>query len=139
MKNKNILNQIDDGMMEFFINADISAIESMFNEEEANFSNTSSKRKKLAKKIQFLAKAKLNKEKEGNLMQKAQEKLKDLIQKGSEQQIVLLKKMLQQKGVKFQFRSLKKLSEKDVEDIFKDINLVRLMEEIEQEGNLDNQ
>jgi len=85
------------------------------------------------KKLQFLAKAKLNQSKNEKLLQIAFERLKFSLAKNADKTGTVLKNLLQSKTPSVQYRKLKEWSDDEIREVLNDIDLVRLLEELDDE------
>lgn len=130
---------MDEGIMEFFISADLADIESMLLEEGMDLSKNKNKRQKFARKIKFLSNAKFNKEKDESLLEKAIKKLENTFRDKRDKPIAFLKQHIQQRGMSFQFRNLDKLDVEDIREILSELDLVIFMEDLENQENMDNE
>lgn len=139
MEDKDIFNQIDEGMIEFFINANLADIESMLLEEGMDLNRTKDKRQKFAKKIKFLAKAKLNQQNDENLLERAIKKLENAFRDKKDKPIAFLRQHIEQRGLAFQFRNLDKLDVEDIREILNELDLVTFMEDLENQENIDSE
>ena len=130
---------MDEGMMEFFINADLTDIESMLLAEGMDLNRTKDKRQKFAKKIKFLATAKLNKQKDESLLEKAVKKLESVIRENRDKPIAFFRRHIEQRGIAFQFRNLDKLDVEDIREILSELDLVEFMEDLDRQENMNNE
>lgn len=89
---------------------------------------------KYIRKVRFVMKAKENQEKDENLMEKALSLLKRKIEENLTKSNEVLIGLLRQKAPNVQFRSLDKLDDDEIREILNDVDLVKLMEELERKN-----
>lgn len=87
---------------------------------------------KSIRKAEFLIKAQANKEKDESLMEKALVLLKQKIEENLTKSGEVLIGLLRQNAPNVQFRSLEKLDDDEIREILTDVNLAKLMEELEE-------
>lgn len=133
MKKKEILDNIEEGVIEFYLNSSVEDIFAMAIEEGVEPDGTANKRDKLAKRLKFLAQARLNTEKDRSLLERAERIRSNLIEKYIGKPISELKTLLQIKGLQVQHRNIDKLDEASIRDILKDIDHIQLIEKLEDE------
>jgi len=83
------------------------------------------------KRISFLAKAKANQLHDESLIVRLQIKIKESLARNAKLTGQILQNALSEKKVSFQFRSLEKWSEEEIREVLGDIDLVKLLEELE--------
>ena len=88
---------------------------------------------KHVKKILFLAKAKANKVHDDKLLKVAMT-LKEGIEKGLERPIAVIKNLIANNELSFQFRNLDRLGETEIKEIIKGHNLLSIIEELENDN-----
>ncbi|MCB0460074.1 MAG: hypothetical protein KDC74_08680 [Flavobacteriaceae bacterium] len=84
------------------------------------------------KKIQFMVKAMSNKKQDSTLLERALERVKKSISENTAQTTETLMTLLQEKAPSLQYRKLEKWTDDEIKDVLADIDLVRLMEELDQ-------
>lgn len=89
---------------------------------------------KSIRKVEFLKKAKANKEKDETLMEKALALLKQKIEENLTKSGEVLVGLLRQNAPNVQFRSLEKLDDDEIREILTDVDLAKLMEELEEKN-----
>lgn len=85
------------------------------------------------KKIQFMLNAESNKQQDGTLLERAIERVKNAIAENSAQATETLMDLLIKKTPSVQYRKLESWTDDEIRDVLADVDLVRLMEELEQE------
>lgn len=128
MKEKQVIDKIDQAIVEFYLNSNIEDIFAMAKEEGLNLDDTAEKRDKLAKRLKFLAQAGLKKEQDKLLLEKA---LSSLVEEYIGKPFAELKSLLQTKGLQVQYRNIDRLDEASIRDMLKHIDLVQLFENLE--------
>lgn len=91
------------------------------------------KRMKIAKKIAFKIEAIHNKQKDESLLKRAYEKLQAFIEKNRELAGNELKILLQKTAPAYQFRNLEKLDDVGIRELLTEVDLVKLIEELDKE------
>lgn len=89
---------------------------------------------KTIKRLQFLAKAMMNQKNDELLIEMALTRLKAFIEENLEKSSEVLISLLRQKAPSAQFRSLDKLGDDEIREILSEVDLAKLMEEIEKES-----
>ena len=89
---------------------------------------------KIYKRQSFKIKAKIQKQKNDILLEKAIKLVQQGIQKNEERPLAYLKEMIQQNRIQMNYRNLKELSHHEIEQIIKDVNLVDLLDQLSDEG-----
>lgn len=90
-------------------------------------------RKKISKKMEFKLMALYNKQKDESLLEKAYEKLQAFISKNRELAGDELKILLQKTAPAYQFRNLEKLDDDGIRELLTEVDLVKLIEELDKE------
>ena len=83
------------------------------------------------KKIQFLAKAKVNQAQDLSLLEKLRGKIKESFEQNATLAGEILRNALTEKKASFQFRKLEEWSDDQVREILADIDLAKLLEDLE--------
>lgn len=89
---------------------------------------------KTVRRLQFKAKAAITQKTEQSLMEKALIRLKELFKENISLSNDILITLLRQKAPNVQFRSLNKLTDDEIREILGDVDLAKLMDDIEGEG-----
>ncbi|MRI00257.1 hypothetical protein GH721_06860 [Kriegella sp. EG-1] len=131
----NLKNKIDNSILEFYLNVDISIIKDSLKEEGCDIDILDKKISQFSKRLKFNSKAIIAKEKTENLMELIIEKFQDAIEMNIDKPIAALKRLIEEKELSVQFRNLEKLSEDEIKEIIKGKNLVDLMDELDDETN----
>lgn len=90
-----------------------------------------------ARRVHFMVKAKLNEARDKSLLDRAAEKVAEIIKNNSELAGQALNNALGDRQASFQFRNLETWSEEDIKEVLTDMDLAGLMEELDQENNED--
>lgn len=85
------------------------------------------------KQTEFLMKAKLNQQKDAQLMSNAFHSLKESIQENSTRVGDILKGMLYQRSAAVQYRKLEEWSDNEIREVLNDLDLLELLEKLEEE------
>ena len=88
---------------------------------------------KIYKRQSFKIKAKIQKQKNDILLEKATKLVQRSIQKNEERPLAYLKEMIQQNRVQMNYHKLEKLSHHEIREIIKDVNLVDLLDQLSDE------
>ena len=88
------------------------------------------------RKSAFLRKAQANKERDESLMEKALVLLKQKIEENLSLTGDMLVGLLRQKAPNVQFRSLDKLDDEEIREILSNVDLAKLMEELEKRNEI---
>ncbi|WP_305981975.1 hypothetical protein [Roseivirga thermotolerans] len=86
---------------------------------------------KEAKRIAFLAKANAQQTRDVSLLERASQKLKEAMQRNSEAVGKILLENLTSRQVSFQFRNLEKWSDEQMREVLNDLDLAKLIEELD--------
>lgn len=128
-----IKNNIDKGITEFYLNLDIDIIKESLKDDGVDVLQEDEKISKFSKRIKFMNKAIIVKEKTDYLLDTIVAKFQDAIEKNIDKPIASLKKIIEAKELSVQFRNLDKLTEEEIKEIIKGKNLVDLMDELDGE------
>ena len=126
-------NNIDKGITEFYLNLDVDIIKESLKDDGVDVLNEDEKISKFSKRIKFMNKAMVVKEKTDNLLDTIVSKFQEAIEKNIDKPIASLKKLIENKELSVQFRNLDKLTEEEIKEIIKGKNLVDLMDELDGE------
>lgn len=129
---KNMLERFDDITLEQ-IHSNVNAAKEFLLEEGLDPEKELEHGLKQIKKLQFLAKAKLNKAKDEGLLEMAFAKLKQSISDNAQKTGDILRGFLQSKNPALQYRKLEKWTDEEIRDVLQDIDLVQLLEELEKD------
>lgn len=86
------------------------------------------------KKVRFLAAANSNKEQDRNKFEIAYERIKKAMHDNVEKTKETLISLLQSKTPSVQYRKLENWTDDEIRDVLADVDLVKLMEELDKEG-----
>jgi len=132
--NKNILDYIDNVELEM-LKDDIEYTKKYLEEEGVNVVEEQDYADRYMKRIKFMAKAFTNKKQEESLLGKAIEIVKKSIQENAQKTTETLISMLQSKTPSFQYRKLEEWTDEEIRDVLRDVDLVKLMEELDKENS----
>ena len=127
-----IKKNIEDAEMHFFMQADSDIIKKYLGEYEIE-ENNSAQKEVLLKRIKFLAKATLNKQKDNQLLAIAI-KYKAAIEKNIDKPLQFLRNLMASKVSASYNNSLDKLTQEEIIELIKDQNLVNLLDQLDQDG-----
>lgn len=124
--------KIEAGLYEFCLNADKQTIQETLDslddrEDSIAMSN-------LIKRIQFSAKASLNKQKDEYLLNLVVSQFQAAIEKNTEKPLYMLQNLITTGDLGVQFRNLASLTEEDLKDLIRDKNLLDLLEKLNDES-----
>lgn len=126
-------NNIDKGITEFYLNLDVNIIKESLKDDGVDVLKEDEKISKFSKRIKFVNKAIIVKEKKDNLLDTIVFKFQEAIEKNIDKPIASLKKLIENKELSVQFRNLDKLTEEEIKEIIKGKNLVDLMDKLDGE------
>jgi len=121
-----IKNKINDGLYNFYLEADIDIIKDSLKSDIQNLDEYSKKKKQLI----FLAQAKA-KQKHNEYLLELANKFQEAVLQNIEKPVAILKQLIQGNASLALYRNLDKLSKEDIIEIIKDKNLVELFEQLE--------
>tara|TARA_R110001592_G_scaffold3510_5_gene19603 strand:- start:2046 stop:2447 length:402 start_codon:yes stop_codon:yes gene_type:complete len=122
---------IDKGITEFYLNLDVNIIKESLKNDGVDVTKEDEKISKFSKRIKFMNKAILVKEKTDSLLEIIVSKFQEAIDKNIDKPIASLRKLIEAKELSVQFRNLDKLTEEEIKEIIKGKNLVDLMDELD--------
>lgn len=131
-KNKTILDRLDNVELELLYQNDEYA-KQFLKEEGFEISKETEFAGQYIKKIRFLAAALSNKKQDQKLFEAAYLRVKEAILENAEKTTGLLISLLQSKTPSVQYRKLENWTDNEIRDVLADIDLVKLMEEMEKE------
>lgn len=129
MKKKYIKN-IDEALLDSIREGDSAYINDILTDEGIDLEKIDKIAEKNVKRILFMAKAKANKVNDDKLLQVAMT-LKEGIERGLEKPISIIKSLIKNNELSFQFRNLDHLGETEIKEIIKGHNLLNILEELE--------
>lgn len=124
---------IGKGITEFYLNLDVNIIKESLKNDGVDVLKEDDKISKFSKRIKFMNKAIIVKEKTDSLLEIIISKFQEAIDKNIDKPIASLKKLIEDKELSIQFRNLDKLTEEEIKEIIKGKNLVDLMDELDGE------
>ena len=125
----NIDNKIEDGIYNFYLEADENTIKDLLKDEIADDAEYEKKKKRLF----FLAKATAKKKHNDYLLSLAV-KFQEAILLNIEKPVSMLKQMISQNTSLALYKNLDQLSKEDIIEIIKEKNLVELLEQLDENG-----
>lgn len=134
--NRKYIKNIDEALLDSIKEGDSTYINDILSDEGFDLEKLDAISEKNVKKILFLAKAKAIKMHDEKLLQVALT-LKEGIEKGLEKPIAIIKNLIANNELSFQFRNLDRLGETEIKEIIKGHNLLNILEELE--NNDENQ
>ena len=129
---KTVLDLLDNAELEL-LQKDTEYAKHYLEEEGLNISEEQEFALQYMKKIQFMSKALTNKKNDASLLEKAFNKVKDLIDKNTNHTTEALKNLLQAKTPSLQYRKLENWTDDEIKDVLIDIDLIEFMEELDNE------
>lgn len=130
MNKKNILNLLDNVELEI-LQKNTGYAKEFLEEEGLNTLEELKFAGEYMKKIKFLSKAVANKKQDLTLMEKALIHVKKAIDENINQTTDVLVSLLKTKSPKLQYRKLENWSDDEIRDVLADVDLLKLMEELE--------
>lgn len=88
-------------------------------------------RLKNIKQLKFRKQAQLNKIKNDNLLEKAWSKFQDIISSSDIDMKKVIGKLIQERAPQFQFRNIENLNTETLKDLFGELNIIELIENLE--------
>ena len=92
---------------------------------------------KMIKRLKLKSQSQLNKAKNDNMLEKALQKIKDVIDSNNETIKQSLEGLILARSPQFQFRNIEKLEESDLRELFSDLNVIDIIENLEKLDNVD--
>ncbi|MBN2728772.1 MAG: hypothetical protein JXR53_06065 [Bacteroidales bacterium] len=129
---KNILDYIDSVELEM-LRDDIEYTKKYLEEEGVNIVEEQDYAGRYMKKVKFMAKAISNKNQEQSLLEKAFKIVRKSIEENAQKTTETLISLLQSKTPSFQYRKLEEWSDEEIRDVLTDVDLVKLMEELDKD------
>jgi ribosomal protein S15P/S13E len=130
--NRNILDLLDNVELEL-LQSDTEYAKQYLIEEGVDIAEEEEFAILYMKKIQFMAKALSNKKQDHTLLERALERVKKVIAENATQTSEALMVLLQKKTPSIQYRKLENWSDDEIRDVLADVDLVKLMEELDKE------
>ena len=130
--NRNILELLDNVELEL-LQSDTEYAKQYLIEEGVDIAEEEEYATLYMKKIQFMAKALSNKKQDHTLLERALERVKKVIAENATQTSEALMVLLQKKTPSIQYRKLENWSDDEIRDVLADVDLVKLMEELDKE------
>jgi ABC-type iron transport system FetAB ATPase subunit len=132
-KNKRtVLDLLDNAELEL-LQKDTEYAKQYLEEEGFNISEEQEFAAQFMKKIQFMTKALVNKKQDETLMEKALNRVKNLIAENVNQTSEALINLLHTKTPSIQYRKLENWSDDEIKDVLADIDLIEFMEELDKD------
>ena len=91
---------------------------------------------KMIKRLKLKSQSQLNKAKNDNMLEKALQKVKSVIDSNNEALKKNLEGLILARSPQFQFRNIEKLDESDLKELFSDLNVIDIIENIEKLDNV---
>ncbi len=92
---------------------------------------------KMIKRLKLKSQSQLNKAKNDNMLEKALQKIKSVIDSKNEAIKQSLEELILARSPQFQFRNIEKLDESDLKELFSDLNVIDIIENLEKLDNVD--
>ncbi len=94
-------------------------------------------RLKMIKRLKLKSQSQLNKAKNDTMLEKALQKIKSVIDSKNEAIKQSLEELILVRSPQFQFRNIEKLDESDLKELFSDLNVIDIIENLEKLDNVD--
>jgi len=92
---------------------------------------------KMIKRLKLKSQSQLNKVKNENALEKALQKLKNVIDSKNETLKSNLESLILERSPQFQFRNIEKMDESDLKELFCDLNVIDIIENLEKLDDVD--
>lgn len=92
---------------------------------------------KMIKRLKLKSQSQLNKAKNDNMLEKALQKIKSVIDSNNEAIKQSLEGLILARSPQFKFRNIEKLDESDLKELFSDLNVIDIIENLEKLDNVD--
>ena len=92
---------------------------------------------KMIKRLKLKSQSQLNKAKNDSMLEKALQKIKSVIDSNNEAIKQSLEGLILARSPQFQFRNIEKLDESDLKELFSDLNVIDIIENLEKLDNVD--
>jgi hypothetical protein len=92
---------------------------------------------KMIKRLKLKSQSQLNKAKNDNMLEKALQKIKSVIDSNNEAIKQSLEGLILARSPQFHFRNIEKLDESDLKELFSDLNVIDIIENLEKLDNVD--
>ncbi|PZV82286.1 hypothetical protein CLV31_109147 [Algoriphagus aquaeductus] len=125
--NSDINNKIDDALLTFYKEADRLVIDELLSERVSDNLEYEKRKRQIVFKINALAQKERN-----NRLLEVVDKFKAALDKGIEKPVAMLNQLMQGNPTPALYRNLKRLSKEDLIEIIKDKNLIKILEELEE-------
>jgi hypothetical protein len=132
--NKTILDRLDNVELKM-LQEDAGYAKQYLVEEGVNLDEEQEFAERFMKKVRFMARAISNEKQDQSLLEIAFEHLKEAIQENAQKTTSKLIALLQTKTPSVQYRKLDKWSDDEIRDVLADVDLVKLMEELDKEND----
>jgi len=94
-------------------------------------------RLKMIRRLKLKSQSQLNKAKNDTMLEKALQKIKSVIDSKNEAIKQSLEELILVRSPQFQFRNIEKLDESDLKELFSDLNVIDIIENLEKLDNVD--
>lgn len=131
-KKKTILDLLDDVELEL-LQKDTGYAKRCLQEEGVDIDKEKEFASQFMKKIRFMARAMSNKKQDSALLEKAFERVKKALSENVRQTSEALMSLLQNRTPSVQYRKLESWTDDEIRDVLADIDIVKLMEELDKE------
>lgn len=131
---KTVLDLLDDVELQL-LQKDTDYVRQFLQEEGINVTEEENFGSQYMKKIQFMAKAVSNKKQDKTLLEKAIERIKQVIADNANQTTDSLKTLLQAKTPSVQYRKLENWTDDEIRDVLADVDLISFLEDFDNEND----
>lgn len=131
---KTFLDLLDNAELEL-LQKDTEYAKQFLQEEGINITEEEDFGAQYMRKIQFMAKAMANKSQDKTLLEKAFDRVKQVIAENTNQTTEALKALLHAKTPSVQYRKLENWTDDEIRDVLADIDLVSFLEEFDNEND----
>ena len=139
MGKEKLLKNIEEGLLNYYLDRDYSADNSIASESNELYEGQTSKYKKLAKQILFKAKTNLKKSRVSKIISIAEAtgRLKSIEEKNKDNVFSIFKKHIKQHGLAANYRNFDKMTEEEMANILQQLDLTALFDDID--ANLEDE
>lgn len=131
-KNKTILDRMDSLELEL-LQTDVEYAKQFLEEEGFNVKEEEIYASQYFKKIKFMAVAAANKRHDEKLFERAYARVREAIQENAQKATDVLVSLLHSKTPSVHYRKLENWSDNEIREVLADIDLIKLMEELDKE------
>jgi len=134
MKIKSLQHKIYDTLLTDIKNGDTDLADVLLIKMGYNLDKINALGEKIDKSQLFLIKARINQQKQAQLLEKASQQIHRLLYHGQDRPLAYIKELLGRNGIPCFNSNLEKLDLEEIKEMIKDINYLELLERLEKEN-----